>query len=117
MEFLMIQHNRGSAMGVSISIYLSPLILLIMPVFYFLDKFNVNYYSILLGLTSQIVFLLYFLYKAIFYYRVTNDILFYKENFEGYFTPDESVLAFVFIVTVVIIIHFIRKIRKRRNVK
>jgi len=117
MEYLMIQHNRGQAMGISSSLYYIPLITLILLILFLLDRKQSNQLSIFLGLFTQSIFLGYFIYKCIFYYRVYDDMQYYKDNFDGYYSPQLIELGFVFFTIILIIFYSIYKIKIRnRNV-
>ncbi len=97
-------------MGISSSLYFIPLIIFITPILFFLDKNQSNHLSRVFGIVTQGIFLGYFIYKTIFYYRVNNEIQYYKENFDGYYSPKAFELWFVFIIITVIIFYSISKI-------
>ncbi len=110
----MIQSNRGSAMGISFSLYFIPLIVFILPILFALDKNQSNHLSRVVGLVSQGLFFGYFVYKTIFYYRVNNDIQYYKDNFEDHFSPRVFELVFVFMIIALIILYSTSKIVRKR---
>lgn len=114
MEYIMIQSNRGSAMGISFSLYFIPLIVFILPILFALDKNQSNHLSRVVGLVSQGLFFGYFVYKTIFYYRVNNDIQYYKDNFEDHFSPRVFELVFVFMIIALIILYSTSKIVRKR---
>lgn len=110
-QYVIIQPNRGSAMGISFSIYLIPLAVLMILILFFFDRKHSHHFSRIVGIVTQCVFLPYFIYKVIFYYRVDNDIQFYKDNFEDHFPPHSEDLWFAFILIILISFYSLRKIK------
>lgn len=112
MEYEILQPNRGSAMGIPISIYYIPSILLLIPILFLIDKKLSVPFSRIFGMVTHIIFLLYFIYKSTYYYRVHHDVQFYKEHFDGYYSPSLFDLGFIFMISFLIVFWSIIKIKK-----
>jgi len=113
-EYAVIQSNRGQAMAISMLPHFILAAILLIFFLYFIDRKHSNQFSRIVAVISQCGFSLYFIYMLVFYYRVENDVQFYKNNFEDHFRPHNEDLWFAFILNVSILLYSLGKINARR---